>query len=161
MMAFRTKEIKTYKTVVICDDCRKEESLCTTDYPPSFDTTMNSALSKSYTFKQEGNHFKNYCKDCKGKHKVMDTVIKGFFEDWDGEMVLSDIRNFKDEKDFLEQAEKYVKETRGYRVPVLEPSITEIKFNDEEWHPADDEDFEGEKITVYCSDLDWENSEEN
>ena len=93
----------------------------------------------------------------------MDTVIKGFFEDWDGEMVLSDVRNFKDEKDFLAQAEKYVKETRGYCVPVLEPSVTEIKFNDEEWHPVDDdeEEFEGEKITVYCSDLDWENSEEN
>ncbi|SCN16307.1 Uncharacterized protein BC141101_01487 [Bacillus toyonensis] len=35
-------------------------------------------------------------------------------------------------KDFLAQAEKYVKETRGYRVPVLEPSVTEIKFDDEE-----------------------------
>ncbi|EJV93613.1 Uncharacterized protein BC141101_01486 [Bacillus toyonensis] len=26
--------------------------------------------------------------------------IKGFFEDWDGEMVLSDIRNFKGKKRF-------------------------------------------------------------
>ena len=26
--------------------------------------------------------------------------IKGFFEDWDGEEVLSDVRNFKDEKTF-------------------------------------------------------------
>lgn len=68
-MAFRTTEIKTYKTVVICDDCRKKLPLCTTDFPPSFDTKMNGALSKGYTFKQEGNKFKNYCGDCKGKHK--------------------------------------------------------------------------------------------
>ncbi|WP_051957233.1 hypothetical protein [Bacillus sp. UNC322MFChir4.1] len=90
---------------------------------------------------------------------MTDTVIKGFFEDGDGEMVLSDIRNFKDEKDFLEQAEKYVTETRSYRVPVLEPSVTDIVFNDEEWKPADDPDLEGEKITVYCSDLDYDNAE--
>lgn len=68
-MVFRTKEIKTYETVVICDDCRKEIPLCTTACPPSFDTTMNGALSKGYTFKKEGNLFKNYCGDCKGKHK--------------------------------------------------------------------------------------------
>ncbi|SCN16308.1 Protein of unknown function [Bacillus toyonensis] len=28
------------------------------------------------------------------------------------------------------------------------------------WHPADDEEFDGEKITVYCSDLDWGKLEE-
>jgi hypothetical protein len=83
--------------------------------------------------------------------------IKGFFEDYDGEIVLGDIRSFKDEQDFIAQAEKYVKETRGYRVPVLQPQVTEIKFDDEEWKPADDPDFEGEKITVYCSELDFEN----
>lgn len=27
--------------------------------------------------------------------------IKGFFEDYDGEEILSDVRNFKDEKDFF------------------------------------------------------------
>lgn len=84
-------------------------------------------------------------------------TIKGFFEEYDGEIVLGDVRNFKDEKDFIEQAEKYVKETRGYRVPVLQPQVTDIKFNDEEWQPADVEDFDGEKITVYCSELDYEN----
>ena len=68
-MAFRTEEIKTYETVVICDDCKKEMPLRTATCPPSFDTKMNGALSKGYTFKQEGNYFKNYCGDCKGKHK--------------------------------------------------------------------------------------------
>lgn len=87
-------------------------------------------------------------------------AVTGFFEDWDGEIVLSDIRNYKDSTDFLQQAEKYVTETRGYRVPVLEPSITEIIFNDEEWQNADVAEIEGEKITVYASDLDWENAED-
>lgn len=86
-------------------------------------------------------------------------AVKGFFEDWDGEMVLSDVRNYKDESDFLEQAEKYVTMTRGYRVPVLKPKVTEIKFNGEEWSFDDVEDFEGDEITVYYSDLDWENTE--
>ncbi|WP_148359640.1 hypothetical protein [Peribacillus simplex] len=88
--------------------------------------------------------------------------VKGFFEDWDGEIVLSDVRNFKDAKDFLEKAEEYVKETRGYRVPVLNPTIDEIVFNDEEWFPADtaeNEGFEGEKITVFASDINWGKSE--
>lgn len=86
-------------------------------------------------------------------------MVKGFFEDYDGEMVLSDIRNFKNEDDFVEKAEDYVKETRGYRVPVLSPSITEIIFNDEEWRNADADEFEGEKITVYVSDLDWDKAD--
>ncbi|MEW4154168.1 hypothetical protein Q0N88_30950 [Bacillus thuringiensis] len=40
----------------------------------------------------------------------METVIKGFLEDYDGLIVLSDIRNFKGEKEFVEQAEKYILE---------------------------------------------------
>lgn len=67
-MAFRTEEMKSYKTVVVCDDCGKEELLCKTNCPPSFDTRMSGALSKGYTFKKEGNHFKNYCERCKQKH---------------------------------------------------------------------------------------------
>ncbi|MED2846551.1 hypothetical protein [Bacillus toyonensis] len=67
-MAFRTEEIKSYKTVVICDDCGKEEVLRTTIYPPNFDTRMNDAISRGYTFKQEENQFKNYCEGCKQKH---------------------------------------------------------------------------------------------
>lgn len=86
-------------------------------------------------------------------------TIKGFFEDYDGEMVLSDVRNYKDSKDFLEQAEKYVEQTRGYHVPVLEPVKTEIVFDDEEWQNADTATINGKKITVYKSDLDWENAE--
>lgn len=68
-MAFRTEEVKSYKTVVICDDCGNEKPLlCTTNHPPSFDWKMNGALSEGYTFKQEGNQFKNYCEGCKRKH---------------------------------------------------------------------------------------------
>ncbi|MGE6620016.1 hypothetical protein [Bacillus mycoides] len=160
-MAFRTKEIKTYQTVVICDDCRKEEPLCTTDCPPSFNTKMNGALSRGYTFKDTGKQFKNYCRNCKGKHEVMATVIKGFLEDYDGLIVLSDIRNFKDGEEFVEQAEKYILENRGHRIPVLQPQVTEIMIGDEEWKPGDDPNIEGERITVFCSELDLENSEEN
>ncbi|HHB1882723.1 TPA: hypothetical protein ACOQ34_005286 [Bacillus cereus] len=86
---------------------------------------------------------------------------KEFLEDWDGEIVLSDIRNFKDEKEFLEEAEKYILENRGYRIPVLQPKITSVIVGNEEWKPADDPFIEGQKITVYCSDLDLENSEGN
>ncbi|MDA2261286.1 hypothetical protein PDM99_13450 [Bacillus cereus group sp. Bc200] len=69
-MAFRTKETKTYTTTVICDDCGKERVLCVSAFDPlGFEGKMNGALSKGYTFKQEGNRFKNYCSDCKGKHK--------------------------------------------------------------------------------------------
>ncbi|MED1568462.1 hypothetical protein [Bacillus paramycoides] len=68
-MAFRTEEIKTYKTVVICDDCGKEETLRTTNCPPSFETKMNGVLSKGDTFKDIGKQFKNYCSGCKAKHK--------------------------------------------------------------------------------------------
>ncbi|MEF8682024.1 UNVERIFIED_CONTAM: hypothetical protein ORM23_18315 [Bacillus cereus] len=89
----------------------------------------------------------------------MATIIKGFLEDYDGMIVLGDIRNVKDEKDFVEQAEQYILENRGYRIPVLQPQVTEIIVGEEEWKPGDDPDMEGEKITVYCSELDRENSE--
>ncbi|GAB6482244.1 TPA: hypothetical protein QCV71_005601 [Bacillus cereus] len=58
-MAFRTKEIMSYTTVVICDNCEKERILCATFTPLGFDGKMNGALSKGYTFKQKGNQFKN------------------------------------------------------------------------------------------------------
>jgi len=90
--------------------------------------------------------------------------IKGFFEDWDGEEVLSDIRNFKDEKDFLEQATKYVEETRGYHIPLINVVKTVIIFNGEEWRYKDDVDlwneveeekFIGEELVVYKAELDY------
>ncbi|MEK3909648.1 hypothetical protein [Oceanobacillus sp. FSL W7-1309] len=94
-------------------------------------------------------------------------AIEGFMEDWDGEMVLSDIRNFKDENDFLEQAEKYVKETRGNRVPILEPQLMNVVYNSENdehcWMAkkyAERSSFEGETITVYKSDIDYQNAED-
>ncbi|EOA3906178.1 MULTISPECIES: hypothetical protein [Bacillus cereus group] len=87
-------------------------------------------------------------------------TIKCFFEDYDGEIVLSDVRNFKDADDFVKQAETYVAETRGFRIPILQPTVTDILVGEEEWKPEDDPDFEGKKITVYCSVIDQENSEE-
>jgi hypothetical protein len=50
-------------------------------------------------------------------------AIQGFFEDWSGRFILGDIRSFKNEIDFYEKAELYIIETRGYRVPLLEPKI--------------------------------------
>ena len=67
--------------------------------------------------------------------------IKGFFEDWDGKEILSDVRNFKDERDFVEQATKYVEKTRGYYVPLINVVKTVIIFNDEEWRYKDDVDL--------------------
>ncbi|HDX9530180.1 TPA: hypothetical protein ROX84_005487 [Bacillus thuringiensis] len=87
-------------------------------------------------------------------------TVKCFFEDYDGEIVLSDVRNFKDADDFVKQAETHVAETRGFRIPILQPTVTDILVGEEEWKPDDDSDFEGKKITVYCSVIDQENSEE-
>ncbi|OPH61905.1 hypothetical protein BC351_01295 [Paenibacillus ferrarius] len=64
-MAFRTEEIITYKSIVICDDCKKETELCESAYPIGFDNRMNRALAAGYTFKDTGKQFKNYCKDCR------------------------------------------------------------------------------------------------
>ena len=95
-------------------------------------------------------------------------VIKGFFEDYNEKEVLSDVRNFKDEKDFLKQATKYVGETRGYHVPLINVVKTVIIFNDEEWRYKDDmilwneveeEKFIGEELMVYKAELDYESVE--
>ncbi|CAM3638794.1 hypothetical protein [Mesobacillus zeae] len=92
-------------------------------------------------------------------------TVHGFMEDWDGEIVLSDIHNFKDENDFSEQAEKYVKETRGYRVPLFPPVVMDIVYNGENeecWSSKNyalKTGFEGEIITVYRSTLDYDNAE--
>ncbi len=67
-MAYRTFEYTKYTTFVICDNCGKEEKLLTGNTYPSFDTRMNGALNKGYTFKQSVDGvFKNYCTDCKSK----------------------------------------------------------------------------------------------
>lgn len=88
----------------------------------------------------------------------MSEVVKGFMEDYDGEMVLGDIRNFKDELDFMKQTAKYVEETRGYMVPVLPPTKMEIMYSDliGEWWTEDRVGFVGRKITVFKSELEWE-----
>lgn len=87
-----------------------------------------------------------------------DTPVKGFLEDYDGQIILSDVRNFKSKKDFIEQAEKYLLKNKGCRIKVLHPCVTEILVGEEEWKPADDSDFKGKEITVYCADLDFESA---
>ena len=76
-----------------------------------------------------------------------------FLEDYDGVMVLGDVRNYRDAKEFLIKAEAYVEETRGHRIPVSNPVVAEIKINEEKWEPADVAEFEGKILTVYMSDL--------
>ncbi|MDP7980118.1 hypothetical protein [Bacillus multifaciens] len=83
--------------------------------------------------------------------------VQGFFEDYDGQIILSDVRNFKSKKEFVEQAEKYLLENKGCRETVIKPHVTEIIVGEEEWKPADDPDFDGEEITVYCAEIHSEN----
>ncbi|AYP68294.1 hypothetical protein PQE75_gp185 [Bacillus phage vB_BcoS-136] len=89
-------------------------------------------------------------------------VLDIFYENWDGDIVLSNIHNFKSEQDFLEQAQKYVDKTRGYHIPVITTNtelITIVVNEDGEWHSkniADKKGFDGEEMLVYKADLDWE-----
>lgn len=64
-MAFRVEEIKTYKTIVVCDDCKSERVLREGNHPLGFDSRMNGALTYGYTFKSVGGQFMNYCPKCK------------------------------------------------------------------------------------------------
>jgi hypothetical protein len=80
-----------------------------------------------------------------------------FFEDYDGQTILSDVRNFKSKKEFVEQAEKYLLENKWNEKIVVKAHVTEILVGEEEWKPADDPDFEGEEITVYCAEIHSEN----
>ncbi|MEK4196172.1 hypothetical protein NYE59_24045 [Paenibacillus sp. FSL L8-0323] len=68
-MSFRTEEIKTYRSIVICDDCRKEKIIAETCTPLGFDSRMNGSLQNGYTFTQEGSVFKNYCYQCQSKRR--------------------------------------------------------------------------------------------
>jgi predicted dinucleotide-binding enzyme len=66
-MAYWTEEVKTYKTVVICDDCGSKKVIAETKEPIGFDNRMNGALQNGYSFTQEGSVFKNYCFSCQSK----------------------------------------------------------------------------------------------
>mgnify|MGYP006979254047 CR=1 FL=1 len=128
---------------------------------------VGAELEKDHIFDVKGWRIDIYNEPNKDKSKWkgrMEMSIKGFFEDWDGEEVLSDARNFKDEKDFLEQATKYVEETRGYHVPLINVVKTTIIFNDEEWrykndmdlwNEVEEEKFIGEELVVYKAELDY------
>ncbi|MGR5968060.1 hypothetical protein ACT7C1_06245 [Bacillus paranthracis] len=59
----------------------------------------------------------------------------------------------KVKKEFVEQAEKYLLENQWGEKIVVKAHVTEILVGEEEWKPADDPDFEGEEITVYCAEV--------
>ncbi|KFN03841.1 hypothetical protein D0U04_17865 [Bacillus clarus] len=84
-------------------------------------------------------------------------AVKGFLEDYDGQIILGDVRNFKNKKEFVEQAEKYLLENRGYPVTVFQPYATNIFVGEDEWKITDEPDFEGEEVTVYCAEIYSEN----
>ncbi|KYD05342.1 hypothetical protein [Bacillus atrophaeus] len=52
-----------YKTVVICDKCRKEKVLGI-GKPLTWEDHMNGALHHGYTFTEKGNGFENLCPKC-------------------------------------------------------------------------------------------------
>lgn len=93
--------------------------------------------------------------------------LEGFYENWDGDIVLSEVHRFKNEDDFLEKAQKYVDYTRSYHVPVIKHNVEIISIvvnEDEEWHSkmiAEEEGFKGRELTVYKVDLDWESVHDN
>ncbi|MGO4345516.1 hypothetical protein AB4Z45_08495 [Paenibacillus sp. MCAF9] len=64
-MAFRTDEITTFRTVVICDSCKSERELSLGKTPLGFDNRMNGAIHFGYTFLNTGKQFMNYCEKCK------------------------------------------------------------------------------------------------
>lgn len=79
-------------------------------------------------------------------------TITGFLEDYDGEEILSDIRNFKNEDEFLKKAAHYFKNTRGYEASFSEITKTKIVHDNDQWMyamTADEEEFSGEEVNVY------------
>ena len=89
-------------------------------------------------------------------------VLDIFYENWDGDIVLSEVTNFKNVDEFLEAAQNYVDKTRDYHVPVTKTNVevVTIVVNDEgEWYSkmiADEEDFAGRELTVYKTDIDYD-----
>ncbi len=88
-------------------------------------------------------------------------ILDIFYQDYDGEMVLSGVSNFTDEKDFLNQARQYVNKTIGYHVPLMGNNMEHITIivNDEGEWSSELTAFEGKELEVYKVDLDWENAE--
>lgn len=90
-------------------------------------------------------------------------VLDIFYQDYDGEMVLSEVANFTDEKDFLNQAQQYVNSTITQDVPLVSTKVEVVSIvanNEGEWHSkmiADEIAFEGEELEVYKVDIDWDN----
>jgi len=87
-------------------------------------------------------------------------ILEIFYQDEDGEMVLSGVNNFIDEKDFLNQSQQYVNATITHDVPLVSTNVEVITIvvNDEgEWSSnLTDTDFEGKELVVYKVDIDWD-----
>jgi hypothetical protein len=92
-------------------------------------------------------------------------VLDIFYQDYDGEMVLSGVNNFANEQDFLNQAQLYVDATVVCHVPLIKTNVevVTIVVNDEgEWYSkmiADEEGFEGKELEAYKVDIDWESAD--
>lgn len=67
-MAYRLEEVKTYKNIVVCDDCKRETLIRESSIPLGFDSKMNGTIEVGYTFKNVSGVFKNYCSDCRKRY---------------------------------------------------------------------------------------------
>lgn len=76
-----------------------------------------------------------------------------------GEMVLRAVKVLETEKDFIKQAEEYVRKTRGRFIPLRDPSVIEIVSNEDEWGIVGETDIEGERWMAYCSEIDYDQIE--
>lgn len=87
----------------------------------------------------------------------MGEPIKGFFEDWEGEIVLSDTKNYESAQEFLKKAQEYVKDTRDEFYPIGENyRVRDILVSDDCWRYVDDSKEGsniGKKIEVYETDI--------
>lgn len=73
-----TNEIEQIVHVsVSCDICGASRKIGT---DLNFDGRMNNALRAGYTFKQEGNVFKNYCRECQGKEHDNEYRVKMYIQ---------------------------------------------------------------------------------
>ena len=59
----------------------------------------------------------------------------------------------------MEQATKYIEETRGHYIPLVNCTKEEIVLTGDEWRYSNEEFF-GKEVIVYKADLDLESVEE-
>lgn len=84
----------------------------------------------------------------------MSRIIKTFMEDYEGEQVLSDVRNFENETDFFEQAQAYLKDTRDSEMTLGPVETMDIVITPQgEWEPYTSDDQEGQKLKVFVAEI--------